>query len=606
MLSSDWLPEENWTGGGCANSRLLNFKEKPMNFKKIWRKGLLLAVLAMALLTVCAGAEENELLPQQMESEQPAEASEEPVLVYFDDLYIGLNVTGWAEDGDGEASLFGATAYESMKETLRDGIAGKKAEISITNGLDRAITVEECRQLYYNTLYGYPELTFYARTAISLSYYSMNPGETIIFKPQYLETYDSDAYRRAVDAAASECFTADMTPLEKVVAAHDWIVLNCQYDPYVANGGQYTTAGGVTYGKDEKVYTSYGVFVDGNAVCQGYALALKVLMDRAGIPCCYVSSESMNHAWNMVQLDGNWYHADVTWGDPVGSGIGDIAGHISRDFFIKSDAEFIAGNGRSNHSGWTSEYGYTTPAASYDMPEAISASCTGAYLIDGSFYVLSNGTLYSCPIGSNFASGTAVATGISTGIYAAAYDDTRYMYFLGDYTRNEKNQFWWSIYELDLKAASPVPQLKKQTTPTDGEKTYGLCMRESDSFPGAKELCTWYDYAAVESVLVGVASTAADMPVVIRYPSSMMQIENLAGKSILVTSGTLPADVTGGTIYLACYDKAGKMEKIVALGALGTSTMKIESTHLSQNAKTAKILTVSNLGTPLATCIPCS
>lgn len=456
-------------------------------------------------------------------------------------------------------------------------------------------------RLYHNTLYDYPEETCFARTAVRL--YNMNyaPGEEMYIGPVYLEGTNDDLYQSRVDEAVEECFKPGMTDLEKVVAAHDWIVLNCQYDPYVANGGPYTTAGGVTYSEDEKVYTSYGVFADGNAVCQGYALALKVLMDRAGIPCCYVSSESMNHAWNMVQLDGNWYHVDVTWGDPVGSGVGDIAGHISRDFFIKSDAEFIAGNGRSNHHDWTSEYGYTTPAAGYDMPEAISASCTGAYLIDERIYLMSDaGELQKYQIGEEFKNGQSVASIVPVSAYVSANVDAAVC-------DNENKCLYYKnfdeIFELDLKET--VPALKKVTLQVEKGTWLGLYLRESDSFPGAKELCTWYDYTPVESALVGVASTAADMPVIIRYPSSMMQIENLAGKSISVTSGTLPAGVTGGTIYLACYDKDGKMEKIVALGALGTGTMKIESTHLSQNAKTVKILTVSNLGTPLATCIPC-
>ena len=110
-------------------------------------------------------------------------------------------------------------------------------------------------------------------------------------------------------------------------------------------------------------------------------------------------------------------------------------------------------------------------------------------------------------------------------------------------------------------------------------------------------------------MLVGIESTSADMPVVIQFPASVMQIKNLAGKSISVTINTLPEGVTDGSVYLASYDAKGKMEKVAALGSLGTETpgkLVIDSSYLPQNAATAKILTVSNLGTPLATVIPCS
>lgn len=59
-------------------------------------------------------------------------------------------------------------------------------------------------------------------------------------------------------------------------------------------------------------------------VCEGYARSFKVLCDRANIPCV-LSSGSANgedHMWNLVQMEnGNWYAVDVTWNDPVSSGV---------------------------------------------------------------------------------------------------------------------------------------------------------------------------------------------------------------------------------------------------------------------------------------------
>lgn len=54
-----------------------------------------------------------------------------------------------------------------------------------------------------------------------------------------------------------------MTPVEKVVSAHDYLAASCQYDPtWVRLKGLYRLDGTV-YGENPAVYTSYGAFVDG-------------------------------------------------------------------------------------------------------------------------------------------------------------------------------------------------------------------------------------------------------------------------------------------------------------------------------------------------------
>ncbi len=56
---------------------------------------------------------------------------------------------------------------------------------------------------------------------------------------------------------------------------------------------------------------------DGLAQCEGYAKALSLLLRSLGVADVYVHSDSVNHAWNMVKIQGNWYQCDVTWDDPV-------------------------------------------------------------------------------------------------------------------------------------------------------------------------------------------------------------------------------------------------------------------------------------------------
>ena len=59
------------------------------------------------------------------------------------------------------------------------------------------------------------------------------------------------------------------------------------------------------------------VFLGKRTVCQGYACAAQYLLYQAGVPCVIVSgiAQGQPHAWNMVQLDGEYYYLDVTWGN---------------------------------------------------------------------------------------------------------------------------------------------------------------------------------------------------------------------------------------------------------------------------------------------------
>lgn len=62
---------------------------------------------------------------------------------------------------------------------------------------------------------------------------------------------------------------------------------------------------------------AYSVFLNSEAVCEGYARGVQLALRYFGIPCLYVSGTANkdSHAWNLVQLGGSWYHYDPTWND---------------------------------------------------------------------------------------------------------------------------------------------------------------------------------------------------------------------------------------------------------------------------------------------------
>lgn len=66
-------------------------------------------------------------------------------------------------------------------------------------------------------------------------------------------------------------------------------------------------------------------FADGYTVCGGYANALKDLCNLAGIPALVPTNDKLNHAWNQVYLNGEWYTVDLC----------NVVDSISRNYYYK-------------------------------------------------------------------------------------------------------------------------------------------------------------------------------------------------------------------------------------------------------------------------------
>lgn len=105
-----------------------------------------------------------------------------------------------------------------------------------------------------------------------------------------------------------------MSDYEKELAIHDYLVVHCQY--------------GFTESSKEYAYRAYGALVQNKAVCNGYTEATALLLSCVGIENQIITgtADGELHAWNMVCLDGNWYHVDATWDDPLPDR-GVFAGH---------------------------------------------------------------------------------------------------------------------------------------------------------------------------------------------------------------------------------------------------------------------------------------
>lgn len=89
----------------------------------------------------------------------------------------------------------------------------------------------------------------------------------------------------------------------------------------------------VEYSEKAKMNQSaYSALVNGESVCAGYSRAMQHVMMQLGIPCYYCTGYAgESHAWNIIELDNNYYNVDLTWAD---------LNPVNYDFYNKSDEEY--------------------------------------------------------------------------------------------------------------------------------------------------------------------------------------------------------------------------------------------------------------------------
>ena len=136
-------------------------------------------------------------------------------------------------------------------------------------------------------------------------YYSRDTGLAVAIGLEYCTAQDVAAMQIKLDQLVDQANTLCQTDLEKVFYVHEWLVQNIAYDrEHLSDDVQ-----------DD--HNLRGALLEGTAVCDGYAKTYALTLHKLGITGVLVTSKDIGHAWNMVELDGNWYQVDCTWDDPV-------------------------------------------------------------------------------------------------------------------------------------------------------------------------------------------------------------------------------------------------------------------------------------------------
>ena len=117
---------------------------------------------------------------------------------------------------------------------------------------------------------------------------------------------DIKEINEVVDKIISENIKPNMSTKEKIKTIHDYIIDKTDYDKLKTENIKDTTY---------KSNTAYGVLMQHYGICSGYSDAMAIFLNKLNIINYKISNDQ--HIWNLVYLDGEWLHLDLTWDDPI-------------------------------------------------------------------------------------------------------------------------------------------------------------------------------------------------------------------------------------------------------------------------------------------------
>lgn len=215
-------------------------------------------------------------------------------------------------------------------ECILDGFSKLSEEINVES---YKISIERFGDLYNNLSTAlqndHPEIFYLEKVG-----YRYNPTTQVVtsISPVYIDSVQLTPMLETIENEVKNIKSQtneQMTDFEKILAVHDYIVANYEYD------GDY------------EIRTLYPMIVEKKAVCQGYAYLFQIAMKELGFECVTVPSNECSHMWNKIKLNGEWYNVDLTSDDPTKN----RSTNISHEYFLLNDDE-IKNDKTKLHLSW--------------------------------------------------------------------------------------------------------------------------------------------------------------------------------------------------------------------------------------------------------------
>ncbi len=138
-----------------------------------------------------------------------------------------------------------------------------------------------------------------------------NYGKATVSVQKLYSNDDIKKINEKIETIKNEVINDSMSDREKINAYHDYVINNSSYDEERAVNIEKGNTESSTYNS----HKANGPLLEGKALCSGYSDAMKLYLDELKIPNYKIANN--NHIWNLVYIDGQWLHLDLTWDDPV-------------------------------------------------------------------------------------------------------------------------------------------------------------------------------------------------------------------------------------------------------------------------------------------------
>lgn len=261
-----------------------------MRKRKNFLETLLILVLITFILSGCLKQKQKSVtitIPNQKETNVIQDESTEDIPTDFPSIIdthtqrIEENSYGYYYDQlTKEQKVVYFTIFSYYEDIQKEYIkfTGVKFE-----DVDRAVKAINCDQFFL----GIEKYIYYEE------------NNSISMRVKSLKRKVSENQRKKVEKEANKILSSITgNDNEEIIRnIYNWCTTNIKYDE-----------------TDSKNHTRdlYGALINKECVCEGYAKAFEYLCRKSNINCLYVVSK--RHAWNYVQIAGQWYSVDTTWG----------------------------------------------------------------------------------------------------------------------------------------------------------------------------------------------------------------------------------------------------------------------------------------------------
>ncbi len=398
--------------------------------------------------------------------------SEEDIPLPEEDAELSVMATAPTFTTKAAAAEYLRDAMIARQESIAFSLEGSYSNPSATaNGLfDRAVAHSGLPKGGDSLLFEYG--------GYGLSMQDDGTALSLFYEMLYYTTAEQEQALDAVVAGLVSTLglTDQISEYEKSARIYNYLTKNVEYD----------------YGDTGlTMFTAYAALVDHKAVCQGYSVAFYRLALEAGLDARIVTSDAMNHAWNIAGVGSAYYYLDATWD----------AGNTQYRYFLRGRQNWITDDWDGHDGG--DQFSDASFAAAYPVPEddfdenaSLDFSLTGAepkqteYTYNDEFEITlqfdgeakndiaSVQLIFQSPSGTTVTAGTALEA-VGDGSYRAAL-----------VLNNRYEPGSWKVYGLSVSSSTGT----------------GCCIYNSELSGGSGQLCE--DLSSLAFELTGTQTKA--------------------------------------------------------------------------------------------------